>query len=296
MRWLDSLGIHSYHNLDGVEKTGGLGRWLLKTIRGKPWTKLHLRSEATTIAEEELMLEKEALLGQDLPALYEEESDPILEDDMVNDESSLMSSSTASLAPCDSIYASISFCCLFCLERFEAEEEWVEHENSQHFLAQKFWICMPRGPVEDTDGGTVCMFCLAVNPDEGHCRQHKVRRCLRKNLANRTYQHKQDFEYHLQVSHGQNTMNEWIENSWFSPRDDEWHWFCGFCDEIMATWTLRVKHLSEHFKKGVSMSSWDFLASRCPIDKKTGAPITSFSPIENYGGTLHSLEVERLNR
>lgn len=297
MPWLDSFGIHPYHNLEGVEKTGGLGRWLLKARRGKSLSTLRFRSEVTFIAEEELKLEKEALLGQDAPVLPEGELDPILEDDIVSDVSSLTGSSSESQAVCESVNVPISFYCMFCLEHFGAEDEWAEHENSQHFLAQRFWVCMPRGPIEYADDGTtLCMFCLTINPDEDHFRRHKVRRCLKSNLENRTYQHKQEFEYHLRISHGQYTMNGWIENRWLAPHDDEWHWLCGFCDEILATWTLRAKHLSEHFKKGVSLSSWDFLASYCPIDRKSGAPITWFSSLGNFGGPLHSLQAGRLNR
>ncbi|CZR64542.1 uncharacterized protein PAC_14440 [Phialocephala subalpina] len=369
MPWLESLGIHPYHNLGGAKKIGRLETWVLKSRRSKLLT-VSLRSEATIILEEEPKpeVDEEALLRQDPLASLEEESVPIAEDDTVSDESSVISSSTVLPEPChfrtehashssrtialdlgvessraaspesfhlgksitspsyssesqeicfekihdtahnlsysstlrslesDSVNRPVSFHCLFCLKRFDSQEEWATHEMLQHFLAQRFWVCMPKGPIEEADDGTeVCVFCLAVDLDAEHCAQHKVKRCLKKNVEDRTYRCKQDFEFHLQIFHGQDNMNVRTENWSSSPADDKWHWFCGFCDETMATWTQRGEHLSEHFKKGDSMSSWNLLVPSCPIDKNTGAPITWFSPLEMYGGALHTLQVQQLS-
>jgi len=351
---------------------GFLETWLSKSRRGKSST-VGLRNEAKIILEEEPNSgsDDETPLRQDLSAEDEDEYIPIVEDGMVNDESSLMSSLTVSSASCyshdehtyhssptialelgvgsrravsnDSLHLGksitsppsgwrsqetcfekvhdtvhdlsssltqrslrnysvngpISFHCLFCLERFDIQEEWAEHEKSEHF-AQTFWTCMPRGPVEDSDDGKrVCVFCLAVDPGTEHYKEHKVNRCLKQNMKDmkdRIYQHKEAFEWHLRISHGQKTMNERIENWLSSPTNDEWYWFCGFCDEVMATWTHRVGHLSEHFKKGVSMSSWNLLAPRCPIEKTTGTPITWFCPTERPREELYTLQLQQLSR
>jgi hypothetical protein len=358
--------------MEGARKIGFFETWLSKSRRGKSST-VGLRNEARIVLEEEPNpgIDDETLLGHDLSASAKDESIPLVENGMLNDTSSLVSSLTASSASCYShdehtyhsspmvalelgmvssravsndslqlgklvtpppsgcksqetffekaydivhnlpsdltqrslrnycVNAPIIFHCLFCLEGFDVQEEWVEHEKSQHF-AQTVWICMPRGPVEDSDDGMkVCVFCLAVDPGTEHYKQHKVNRCLKKSMKDvkdRTYQHKQDFECHLRISHGQKTTNEWIEDWWFSPTNTEWYWFCGFCDEVMATWTHRVEHLSGHFKQGFSISSWNLLIPRYPIEKTTGTPVTWFLATEKNREELYTFQLSRVER
>jgi hypothetical protein len=189
-----------------------------------------------------------------------------------------------------------SFQCVFCLETCGNQEEWEQHETSQH-ITQRDWICMPWGPIEQTeDGKDICVFCSAVDPGISHCSQHRDEPCIGQAVEDRTYTSKQDFQKHLFSAHNQPALTKCMNKWSFAPKDDAWYWHCGFCDTLLARWTDRVTHIGDHFKEGMLMSSWDPLMPPYPLDKTTGTCATWFPPLSWDAETLLALQLEQCNR
>jgi hypothetical protein len=225
---------------------------------------------------------KESLLssGCDLQALWGKEIDDKATKDFSDSQTLQGAQNCFNISP-------RSFHCIFCLERFEEQKEWKEHEQSQHFMTQRDWICMPSGPVEESIGGqNICVFCGTADPSSSHQSQHRTELCSSRPVEDRTYRNKEDFLEHLRCDHGQYTMTDCMEDWSYPLKDDAWYWRCGFCDTLLARWDDRVAHIGDHFKEGKAMSSWDLLIPPYPFDKSTGTYLPWLSPKDKGRGTL----------
>ncbi|KUJ11219.1 uncharacterized protein LY89DRAFT_239668 [Mollisia scopiformis] len=102
--WLESLGHHPYHNLEGTKKIGRIGAWRLKSRRDNSSETAGFKNPAAFILYDnpKLRLDKETLSRIDTPGVTEDEIAhmKIIEDDM-DDNFSLVGSPTSSLAPSD---------------------------------------------------------------------------------------------------------------------------------------------------------------------------------------------------
>jgi hypothetical protein len=187
------------------------------------------------------------------------------------------------------VHSTISFRCTFCLKPCKDEEEWEQHEYSQH-IPQEEWICMPWGPIEESDGHDVCVFCGAVDIDIEHCSMHADQPCYGQETKDRTYISKEEFQKHLRTVHNQLTMTRTMQDWSWPPEDNAWYWNCGFCGEVLARWSDRAKHISSHFQGGEVMSSWDPLMPPYPLDRTTLACVAWFPPLGWDAETLLTLQ------
>ena len=138
---------------------------------------------------------------------------------------------------------------------------------------------MPWGPIEESGGHDICVFCGAIDIDIEHCSEHADQPCSGQDAQDRTYVRKGDFQEHLRTVHNQSAMTRAMQDWSWPPEDNTWYWNCGFCGEILSRWSDRAKHIGGHFQGGEVMSSWDPLIPSYPLDKTTLARANWFPPL-----------------
>ncbi|KAK4165975.1 homeobox protein 4 [Cladorrhinum sp. PSN259] len=148
-----------------------------------------------------------------------------------------------------------TFQCTFCTETFRTKHDWQRHEKSLHLSLER-WVCSPEGPVTlNVDTGRMsCVFCGQTDPDEAHIDSHNHLACHERALSDRTFYRKDHLRQHLKLVHETKFLSSYMEQ--WKVTTPEIRSRCGFCGIIMDTWSIRVDHLAEHFKKGKSMADW----------------------------------------
>ncbi|KAL1840574.1 hypothetical protein VTJ49DRAFT_306 [Mycothermus thermophilus] len=148
-----------------------------------------------------------------------------------------------------------TFQCTFCTETFRTKHDWQRHEKSLHLSLER-WVCSPHGPqaLNPENGQMSCVFCGQPNPDEAHMDTHNYSACQERTVGERTFYRKDHLRQHLKLVHDAK-FAPWSMDSWKAPAP-EIRSRCGFCGILMDTWSSRVDHLAEHFKKGKSMADW----------------------------------------
>ncbi len=145
--------------------------------------------------------------------------------------------------------------CTFCTETFRTKHDWQRHEKSLHLSLER-WVCSPNGPqgFNPENNQMSCVFCGVPNPDEAHIDSHNYSACQERTMGERTFYRKDHLRQHLKLVHGAKFTN-WSMEQW-KATTPEIRSRCGFCPAVMDTWSIRVDHLAEHFKKGKSMKDW----------------------------------------
>ncbi|EEP79815.1 predicted protein [Uncinocarpus reesii 1704] len=177
------------------------------------------------------------------------------------------------------------FQCTFCLMQWENNGEWTFHEAAFHM--RPYGNLYPRedaaGNVEDTDGEVMFSMSdvLSIHTDNEHpISTDKVEEAANECLS---------FGYHLYTDNPQTEEEPKKAESWnWLEKRSSWFWNCGFCELILRTWTERQEHLAEHFEQGITMLSWNPLASPYPFSKFTLTPVEGFPPWDF--SPLHSLQ------
>lgn len=148
-----------------------------------------------------------------------------------------------------------TFQCTFCTETFRTKHDWQRHEKSLHLSLER-WVCSPSGPTafNPESNQVSCVFCGLVNPDAAHIENHDHSACQERSLADRTFYRKDHMRQHLKLVHHTKYLG-WSMDQW-KVTTPEIRSRCGFCGIIMDTWSVRVDHLAEHFKRGKSMADW----------------------------------------
>jgi hypothetical protein len=162
-------------------------------------------------------------------------------------------------------------CTRSCGKSFDKKKNWKRHEETNY--PPNAFICLV-GYVKH-DGS--CAFCQTIHPDANHVREHqenghKPNTPLTKDgICGKIFHRKDHLVTHLKskihsvvpiVADGD--FKTWSFPLTSFPRD------CGFCDERFETWTARIDHISDHFKKHEkSMADWS---------SKTGSVVTTNSP------------------
>ncbi|KAL2015427.1 hypothetical protein VTK56DRAFT_5505 [Thermocarpiscus australiensis] len=148
-----------------------------------------------------------------------------------------------------------TFQCTFCTDTFRTKHDWQRHEKSLHLSLER-WVCSPNGPqaFNPENGQISCVFCGHPNPDEDHIDSHNYSACQERTLGERTFYRKDHLCQHLRLVHGV-TFENWSMEQW-KVTTPEIRSRCGFCGIILDTWSIRVDHIAEHFKKGKSMADW----------------------------------------
>ncbi|RBA09049.1 hypothetical protein FPRO05_07329 [Fusarium proliferatum] len=147
------------------------------------------------------------------------------------------------------------FQCTFCTDTFGTKYDWQRHEKSLHLSLER-WMCAPNGPrvTDPQSNQTCCAFCGEKEPSDEHIESHNLLACMERRPEDRTFYRKDHLNQHLRLMHNVKFL-DWSMKSWKVTGPDI-RSRCGFCGIAMSSWSIRVDHLAEHFRKGVTMASW----------------------------------------
>lgn len=147
-----------------------------------------------------------------------------------------------------------AFQCTFCTETFRTKYDWERHEKSQHLSVEQ-WLCSPDGPTTATpESEPCCIYCGFLKPDVSHLQSHNFGACLGRPHEERTFHRRDHLRQHLKLVHGATCSNMLLQ-SWKTECQDI-RSRCGFCSVVLYTWDSRASHIAQHFKAGMTMSSW----------------------------------------
>lgn len=152
--------------------------------------------------------------------------------------------------------------CTFCLKAL-VPKSWRRHEDTQHRPKTQAarWTCMLHGPrlsfPNRTNTGSVCAFCMVKNPTEEHfLKHHRIDECSKRDATDRTFYRPDHLRQHVKNFHNA-TLFDIVQARWKTAAETVAEgWTCGFCGERLDTWDKRETHISNHFKEGMTMSSW----------------------------------------
>jgi hypothetical protein len=147
--------------------------------------------------------------------------------------------------------------CTFCIQAFGRKSDWKRHEQALH-VPQEEWICTPGFPtfISDT-GAVVCAFCEQESPDEVHLQDyHRYQTCFNKPPTQKTFNRKDKLQQHFAQVHKQPTLTAYTSTNWMRPLNKSLQFRCGFCLEILQSWSTRSDHIAQHFESGSEMLSW----------------------------------------
>ncbi|KAF5708559.1 homeobox 4 [Fusarium mundagurra] len=147
------------------------------------------------------------------------------------------------------------FQCTFCTDTFGTKYDWQRHEKSLHLSLER-WICAPKSPraLNPQSSQICCVFCGETEPTDEHIDSHNILACMERRPEDRTFYRKDHLNQHLRLMHNVKFL-DWSMNSWKVTGPDI-RSRCGFCGIAMSSWSIRVDHLAEHFRKGDTMASW----------------------------------------
>ncbi|PWY71031.1 hypothetical protein BO70DRAFT_373783 [Aspergillus heteromorphus CBS 117.55] len=143
--------------------------------------------------------------------------------------------------------------CTFCCDTFKRKHDWTRHEKSLHLDLDQ-WVCAPHGGsvLSPLTGRSHCAYCNVLDPTPDHLEGHNHTACHKDHDA-RIFRRKDHLVQHLRVFHHLDTM----------PIIDDWKMEpptvvsrCGFCDQQLSSWEMRADHLSEHFRRGLTIKDW----------------------------------------
>ena len=131
-------------------------------------------------------------------------------------------------------------------------EGWKRHER-EHEVP---YVCMPNGPVENTDRGTRCALCFEADPDADHLARHKVSICAGKLKEPLKKSRKTDMIVHLAKHRVHSKEATALAEQWRYSLNKK-YFSCGLCVTIFLSITERSNHIdNEHWRKGQNMDAW----------------------------------------
>jgi hypothetical protein len=145
--------------------------------------------------------------------------------------------------------------CTFCLKRLPPKS-WRRHEETQHRPKYQ-WTCLATGPRNhtQTDDSSMCVFCQLENPSEDHLiSSHRIQECLEKPETERRFIRPDQLRQHVKKFHGTELLDT-VKDQWLRPARQQL-WTCGFCNANLKAWDTRETHIADHFRDGLTMSSW----------------------------------------
>jgi hypothetical protein len=162
------------------------------------------------------------------------------------------------------IDASASYQCTVCPSYFTNSWAWKRHELGTHDFHPIEWTCMLDNIIML---GQNCIFCSRdVDDDSHHFDQHHILPCFKRELPDRTFASKDRLKQHVKQVHLAEETDEAIKRAFNAPKswsqvvapanvkpDSLW---CGFCLCNLPTTLIRMDHVAQHFKDGLSMDKW----------------------------------------
>lgn len=159
-------------------------------------------------------------------------------------------SSSAASAAGQSVNTKATFQCTFCSMSL-SEKAWRRHEETQH-VPQVYWKCMATGKVLHS----TCVFCRQ-SVDMACLKDHRIVECLARDEKERMFHRKDNLKQHFRNFHD-STLDDRVARTWEVRTEAAIRpWPCGFCGITLKNWCARQAHITEHFRKGATMESWD---------------------------------------
>lgn len=152
--------------------------------------------------------------------------------------------------------ATILYWCTICDIRrcYKNLSDWRKHEKEH---VDKY-VCMLRGPREESEAGFKCTLCGMPNPSGKHLGTHMIHLCGQGVPGSFSCKRRADLVKHLKNCHnvqgkaqGEAIADEWKETT------QKQAWSCGFCTHLDHTFGDRLRHLATHFERGQTLEEWD---------------------------------------
>jgi hypothetical protein len=152
--------------------------------------------------------------------------------------------------------------CTVCPKSFKDAYAWRRHESGVHGYNSIQWVCMLHDAVVL---GIKCVFCSDIVDDVDHFDRHDMQVCMNKEKIERTFARKDLLKQHVQHVHlatandyirrGFEPPEIWSERECVSFTDPAALW-CGFCQLVLGSTTIRMDHVAQHFRQGLDMTLW----------------------------------------
>jgi hypothetical protein len=159
-----------------------------------------------------------------------------------------------------------------CKSSFATKTDWKRHEETVHWLQQKYMCLECDTSAIDSSGMIECLYCSGSAEDLGDIQTHNLE-CDPARKLGRTFTRKDKFRDHLRLDHGISLDS--TTSTWVFDIESQWPRQCGFCGYIVDIWAQRANHIEDHFKKGYRISSWKLPFPRQPDPKGKGPRIDS---------------------
>ena len=129
---------------------------------------------------------------------------------------------------------------------------WKRHEKEQH---EKGYVCMPYGPVGNTESDCRCAFCGLLNPNQRHLDTHGVALCIKKSVKDRRFTRRFQLVKHLET-HG--IFNGIVLADSWQTKVRSKYYSCGFCVALFLSHSDKLNHIDiYHFRHFQSIEEWD---------------------------------------
>ena len=131
---------------------------------------------------------------------------------------------------------------------------WKRHEK-EHEVG---YLCMPNGPVVDTQHGRMCALCDEADPGPTHlASQHNNLICAGKFKEPLKKSRKTDMIKHLALHRVNKEDAAKLAERWRIPLNKKF-FSCGLCVIFFSSITERSNHIdNEHWRRGQNMDAWE---------------------------------------
>ena len=146
--------------------------------------------------------------------------------------------------------------CTICenAKSYKILSDWKKHERGH----VRTYVCMYRGPLEETEGGHICILCGLNNPSKAHLDGHKVGTCGQGVPGSFANKRRARLVVHLMECHNVQgkAQAQAIADKWQAITQEQ-AWSCGFCAHLIYNFEERLKHIALHFDHGQTIDEWD---------------------------------------
>ncbi|KAH7077547.1 hypothetical protein BKA63DRAFT_267576 [Paraphoma chrysanthemicola] len=157
----------------------------------------------------------------------------------------------------------VRYHCTVCPKSFKNAWSWRRHEYGTHDFHAVEWTCMLHEAIMN---GMTCIFCSQPIDDYDHFDQHNIVSCSQRDAASRTFALEDRLKQHVQQIHlleaddalkkGFKVPDIWSRAVAAEKVHPDSLW-CGFCCINLQSTTLRMHHVAQHFRDGLSMVGWN---------------------------------------
>lgn len=146
--------------------------------------------------------------------------------------------------------------CTICEDQrsYKNISDWRKHEREHVDV----YVCMLKGPVDETEGGIRCSLCGTLDPTDKHLGEHNTQLCGQEVPGPFTCKRRVDLVRHLKKCHNvqKKAQGEAVADKCKKTTNKQ-AWSCGFCVHLFHTFGDRLKHIAKHFEDGQTLDQWN---------------------------------------